>query len=86
MGQFLFLFTIGERSVNKPYSLFELVRVFINQNQVLMCDSFTHSLMQLRDVNYPSKYKNSLFARLRKINVIHTDNVYNIVEISRFRD
>ncbi len=25
----------------------------------------------------PPKYKNSLFARLRKINVIHTDNVYN---------
>ncbi|EIU7849864.1 DEAD/DEAH box helicase [Vibrio parahaemolyticus] len=28
----------------------------------------------------PPKYKNSLFARLRKINVIHTDNVYNIAK------
>ncbi|GFD71845.1 UvrD-helicase domain-containing protein [Alteromonas marina] len=28
----------------------------------------------------PPKYKNSLFSRLRKINVIHTDNVYNIAK------
>jgi len=28
----------------------------------------------------PPKYKNSLFERLRKINVIHTDNVYNIAK------
>ncbi|WP_415721631.1 UvrD-helicase domain-containing protein [Photobacterium ganghwense] len=27
-----------------------------------------------------SKYKNGLFARLRKMNVIHTDNVYNIAK------
>ncbi len=28
----------------------------------------------------PPKYKNSLFARLRKVNVIHTDNVYKIAK------
>ena len=48
-----------------PFSLFTLGDVY-NDTSIMILP--------------PPQYKNSLFARLRKINVIHTDNVYNIAK------
>ena len=48
-----------------PFSLFTLGDVY-NDTSIMIL--------------HPPKYKNSLFARLREINVIHTDNVYNIAK------